>query len=158
MLVFNNLFYSVDLRHILIIIILFAMGMHWGTRLDIAFIHASMYQIGAIQKIALVRHDRRWELYIFSIINSIWNCTTMQFDALKPLLFSWIIHNLLRILFSENRWISNSFIQLEHMNHSVTHLHLLIFLSRMASPVGNYLHYLILYINWKEFLSMLINA
>jgi len=70
------------------------MSMLWGTRecISISLAHH--------RKIALARHDRRY-LSNISVINSIWNCTTMQFDALLPLIFFWTINNLIRILWSK---------------------------------------------------------
>jgi len=47
MLVFNNLFYSVGLRHLFTSKFLPLMGKLCIEELDIAFIHASRYQIGA---------------------------------------------------------------------------------------------------------------
>ena len=37
------------------------------------------------------------------------------------------------------------------MNNAVAHLHSLISLSQMSSPVGKYLYYQIFYVDWKEF-------
>jgi len=45
MLVFNNLFYSVDLRHMFMSKIRLVMGMHWGTTYCIYACKYSKYQI-----------------------------------------------------------------------------------------------------------------
>jgi len=75
----------------------------------------------------------------------------MQFDALLSFTVFWTISKLLMILFSKNKWRSNSFCSTKNMNNSFTHLHLLISLSQMSSPVWKYLHYCnSVSIDWKK--------
>ena len=95
------------------------------------------------------------KLSTYSMINSIWNCTTKQFDVLLLCVFFWTINKLLRIWFRQTDEEVTLFIQLEHVRNSVSHLNLLISLSQMSSPVRKYVHYLI---DWKEFLSVLSKA
>jgi len=77
----------------------------------------------------------------FIIMNAISNCTAMQFDALLLFMFFRTINKSLRILHGKNRWRINSFYSarlLEHINTTVTQLHLLISLPQMSSPTRNY--------------------
>jgi len=107
-LVLNNFFNSVGLRRMFINKNFLVIGMYSVPRCNICACIQVSDRLS--KKIKLMRHDKR-ELFIFSTVNSIWNCTTshVHFDALLPFMFFWSMDKLLRILFNKNSWRSNCF-------------------------------------------------
>jgi len=66
-------------------------------KLDIAFNYANKHQIGQPKTDSACEARHEMKLSIFSVINFIWNCTTIQLDALLHFMLICTTNKLLRI-------------------------------------------------------------